>query len=153
MTRQRNASAMLASTTALVNHLNAELAEWDARLHEELRARIDVDPAEPRSPADRAALACALRDAIAALSGEAEGLRRRIREEHARAGDWELKALLASGQGRDDLARQALERQRRHAEAARALREELVASSRMREEYERSLEAVGQSHAAGGGAG
>ncbi len=65
-------------------------------------------------------LAKAKREVASAIADERK-LRAQVEDEAKQARDWEHRAMLAVREGRDDLAKQALLRQKEHAERAEAL--------------------------------
>jgi len=65
-------------------------------------------------------LAAAKRE-VAAASADERKLRAQLDAEVKQAGDWEQRAMLAVREGKDDLAKQALLRQKEHADRARSL--------------------------------
>jgi phage shock protein A len=60
---------------------------------------------------------------VAAAIADERKLRAQVEDEAEQAVNWENRAILAVREGRDDLARQALVRQKEHAERAESLRE------------------------------
>jgi len=68
----------------------------------------------------REQLAKAKREVAAAIADERK-LRAKLEEEANQAGEWEQRARLAIGEGRDDLAKQALTRQQEHSQRAASL--------------------------------
>jgi phage shock protein A len=65
-------------------------------------------------------LAAAKREVAAAIADERK-LRAQLDAEVKQASDWEQRAMLAVREGKDDLAKQALLRQKEHADRARSL--------------------------------
>ena len=70
----------------------------------------------------REQLAKAKQEVAVAIADERK-LKAQMEEETKQANDWEHRAMLAVGEGRDDLAKQALLRQEEHAERANTLNE------------------------------
>ncbi len=70
----------------------------------------------------REQLAKAKQEVAVAIADERK-LKAQMEEETKLANDWEHRAMLAVGEGRDDLAKQALLRQEEHAERASSLNE------------------------------
>jgi phage shock protein A len=70
----------------------------------------------------REQLAKAKQEVAVAIADERK-LKSQVEEEQKLANDWEHRAMLAVGEGRDDLAKQALLRQQEHAERGMSLAE------------------------------
>ena len=105
----------------------ATIADWETRVRVESGSSDKGAAAQLRhchslGPIDRLAQLEADLSALRQESGEA---RRAIEEERRQAHKWELRAMLAVKEGRDDLARHALERHQQHCDAVEALHEEL----------------------------
>ncbi|MFP4624268.1 MAG: PspA/IM30 family protein [Gemmatimonadota bacterium] len=60
---------------------------------------------------------------VAVAIADEQKLRLQVEEEHRQSAEWEKRAMLAVKEGRDDLAKQALVRQKEHGERAAALEE------------------------------
>ena len=121
--RAQRATELANAAEQLLAQARATMAEWDARIREQSRA--PVAGAEPSVPAGPSELYEQLERELADLEEEAEATRRLLEEEKKAAGDWELRAIIAVREGRDDLARIALKRQQEHSESYEALRDEL----------------------------
>jgi len=83
-------------------------------------------------------LAKAKREVASAIADERK-LRAQVEDEAKQAGDWEHRAMLAVREGRDDLAKQALLRQKEHAERAASLEQTWRAQAQETEKLKGSL--------------
>jgi phage shock protein A len=83
-------------------------------------------------------LAKAKREVASAIADERK-LRAQVEDEAKQARDWERRAMLAVQEGRDDLAKQALLRQKEHAERAGALEQTWRAQAEETEKLKGSL--------------
>jgi phage shock protein A len=83
-------------------------------------------------------LAKAKREVASAIADERK-LRAQVEDEAKQAGDWEHRAMLAVREGRDDLAKQALLRQKEHAERAASLDQTWRAQAQETEKLKGSL--------------
>ncbi|MFW6199138.1 MAG: PspA/IM30 family protein [Gemmatimonadota bacterium] len=86
----------------------------------------------------REQLAKAKREVAAAIADERK-LRAKLEEEANQAGEWEQRARLAIGEGRDDLAKQALTRQQEHSDRAASLERTWRAQAQETEKLKASL--------------
>ncbi len=132
-TNERRAErvALAAKIATAVEQLAAQarvtIADWETRVRVESGSPDTIAAAQRRhchslGPMDRLAQ---LEGELSALRHEADEARRAIAEESRQADVWEARAMLAVEEGRDDLARQALERHQRHCAVIEALHEEL----------------------------
>ncbi len=80
----------------------------------------------------------AKREVAAAIADERK-LRAQVESESKQAQDWERRAMLAVQEGRDDLAKQALLRQREHAQRAAALEQTWQAQAQETDKLKTSL--------------
>jgi phage shock protein A len=83
-------------------------------------------------------LSRAKREVASAIADERK-LRAQVEDEVKQARDWERRAMLAVQEGRDDLAKQALLRQKEHADRAESLHETWEAQARETEKLKASL--------------
>lgn len=123
----------------LAAQARATIADW------ETRARVGSRSPEVGNAAQQPHCAGPV-DRLAQLEGElftlrrdAEEATRSIVEESRQADAWEARAMLAVEEGRDDLARYALERYEKHRDSIEALLEELRVVDAIMEEYGAAL--------------
>jgi len=83
-------------------------------------------------------LSKAKREVAAAIADERK-LRAQVENEAKQARDWERRAVLAVQEGRDDLAKQALLREKEHAQRAQALEQTWQAQAQETEKLKASL--------------
>lgn len=121
----------------LAAQARATIADWETRVRVESGSPDTIAAAQRRhchslGPMDRLAQ---LEGELSALRREAGEARRAIEEERRQAHVWEARAMLAVDEGRDDLARHALERHQQHRDAIVALQEELSVIDAIIEDY------------------
>jgi hypothetical protein len=105
---------------ALASKLEKTVALWRTRLREQTAVRsgaaaTDIDAAQSD-----------LREQLAALEDEAMTMQKHLDREVMAAAQWEQRAMAAVARNDDGTAREALEHQERHSEAAAALQAELT---------------------------
>ncbi|MEX0843184.1 MAG: PspA/IM30 family protein, partial [Gemmatimonadota bacterium] len=83
-------------------------------------------------------LSRAKREVASAIADERK-LRAQVEDEAKQADDWERRAMIAVQEGRDDLAKQALLRQKEHADRASSLHETWESQARETEKLKTSL--------------
>ena len=80
-----------------------------------------------------------LRASCAGAMAQKKKVQRSVENSEVRAAEWSGKAQLAVDKGRDDLAREALVEKRRYVDRADSLREELVQTDSLVEQYQQDI--------------
>ena len=80
-----------------------------------------------------------LRASCAGAMAQKKKVQRSVENAEVRAAEWSGKAQLAVDKGRDDLAREALVEKRRYVDRADSLREELVQTDSLVEQYQQDI--------------
>jgi phage shock protein A len=80
-----------------------------------------------------------LRASCAGAMAQKKKVERAVEDAEGRASDWESKAQMAVDKGRDDLAREALMERRRYVDRAASLRDELVQTDALVEQYQQDI--------------
>ena len=133
------AEASDALVATLSARLDALLASWQLAMDAKRKEPVTVGNAPPRPPAE----------VLAELERELADLERRCAEQRQAAGneseqaaDWERRAMSAVQNGRDDLAREALNHHHNHLDAATQLAAEVTELEAVRDSYRNAVTAV-----------
>ena len=118
-------------STLLRSNINDAIAQ--AENPEKMLNQVLIDMREQ--------LAKAKQEVAIAIADERK-LRAQVEDEQKNAHDWEKRAMLAIGEGRDDLAKQALLRQQEHTERALSLEETWRKHSAETEKLKEALRAL-----------
>jgi len=130
------ADAIVATLSA---RLDALLASWQRAVQAEGKATPKTDNVKPRPPAD---VLTDLQREINDLDLHIEKLRHEVDTEFQSAREWEQRATMALRDSREDIAKQALQKQQQHANAAASQESEAIELEAVRDAYRNAVAAV-----------
>ena len=137
----RTSGVIAEATDAVVSTLSARLdalvASWQLAIDAKRKAPVGTD--KVRSPAE---VLAELERELTDLEHRCVDMRRASEDETQLAGDWERRAMSAVQDGRDDVARQALNQLRNHLDAATQLATEASELEVLRDSYRNAVKAV-----------
>jgi hypothetical protein len=133
--------AIAEATDAVIATLSARLdalvASWQLAIDSKRKAPVGSD--KVRSPAE---VLAELERELADLEQRCTDQRQASEDATQVAGDWERRAMSAVKNGRDDLAREALNQFRNHLDAAKQLATEASELEVLRDSYRNAVKAV-----------
>lgn len=133
------ADATDAIVATLSARLDALLASWQRAVQAEAKATPKTENVTPRPAAD---VLTDLQREINDLDLRIDTLQREADTENQQAQDWEQRAMMALRDDREDLAKQALQQQQVHANAAASQESEVIELEAVRGAYQSAVAAV-----------
>lgn len=134
-------SGVADATDAVVSTLSARLdalvASWQLAIDSRRKAPVGSDKVRPPSE-----VLAELESELAKLEHRCVDMRQASADETQLASDWERRAMSAVRDGRDDMARQALNQLRNHLDAAKQLADEASELEVLRDSYRNAVKAV-----------
>jgi membrane protein involved in colicin uptake len=130
------ADAIVATLSA---RLDALLASWQLAIQAQRKAAPNTENVKPRSAAD---VLTDLQRELDDLELHVADLRREVDTEHQSASNWEQRAMIAVRDKREDMAKQALDQQQHHMNAATVQESEAIELEAVRDAYRNAVEAV-----------